>query len=169
MESNLLESHFPCHGFFKGLLELAFFTVFPCLLQYSSDLLNYIRVDWISLYHWIQMPMRSQFSLRTKSGYRCSLKHQDIISLYHWTQMPMRSQFSTSTKNGYRYSLIYPEIIAIFLWKRQQRTIFHVNLAHFFAPKIMAIRDTGLRLGISLEYSTGQSRYPKKNIKNNNN
>ena len=45
---------------------------------------------------------------------------------------------------------------------------FHVNLAHFFAPKIMAIRDTGLRLGISLEYSTGQSRYPKKNIKNKN-
>ena len=42
---------------------------------------------------------------------------------------------------------------------------FHVNLAHFFAPKIMAIRDTGLIIGISLEYSTGQSRYPQKEYK----
>lgn len=124
MESNLLESHSPCHCFFIGLLELVFFTVFPCLLQYSSDLLSFIRVDWISLYHWIQMPTRSQFSPRTKSGYRCSLQYPEIISLYHWTQMPMRSQFSTGTKNGYRCSLIYPEIIAIFLWERQQRMIF---------------------------------------------
>ena len=29
----------------------------------------------------------------------------------------------------------------------------------------MAIRDTGLILGISLEYSTGQSRYPQKEYK----